>query len=79
MCGASTRTECSIPGWRYPLLICESLTGRILRADLDERSWQPWIIDDRLRPASPQMPGPNGIKPFDNQAYLSVTDSNRIF
>jgi hypothetical protein len=61
------------------LLICESLTGRILRANLDERSWQAWITDDRLRPVNPQMPGANGIKLLDNHAYLSVTDSNRIF
>jgi sugar lactone lactonase YvrE len=61
------------------LLICESLTGRILQASLDVRSWQPWITDDRLRPTNPQMPGANGIKLFENQAYFSVTDSNRIF
>jgi sugar lactone lactonase YvrE len=61
------------------LLICESLTGRILRAALDERSWQPWITDDRLRPANPQMPGANGVKLFAGHAYFSVTDSNRIY
>jgi hypothetical protein len=61
------------------LLICESLTGRILRAALHERSWQPWITDNRLRPANPQMPGANGIKLSGSHAYFSVTDSNRIF
>src|SRR5262249_13993773 len=61
------------------LLICESVTGRVLKADMDEHTWQPWIGDDRLRPTNPQMPGVNGIKLFGNWAYLSVTDSNRIF
>jgi sugar lactone lactonase YvrE len=70
---------CAVHSDGRSLLICESLTGTILKADLDERSWQPWIIDDRLRPANPQMPGANEIRLFDNQAYLSVTDSNRIF
>jgi sugar lactone lactonase YvrE len=70
---------CALHSDRRSLLICESLTGRILRADLDKRSWHVWIVDDRLRPANPQMPGANGIKLFGNRAYLSVTDSNRLF
>jgi sugar lactone lactonase YvrE len=70
---------CALNSDGRSLLICESLTGRILKADLYERSWQPWIIDDLLRPTNPQMPGANGIKLFDDQIYLSVTDSNRIF
>jgi sugar lactone lactonase YvrE len=70
---------CAVHSDGRSLLICESLTGRILKANLDERSWQSWIIDDRLRPTNPQMPGANGIKLFDNRVYFSVTDSNRIF
>jgi sugar lactone lactonase YvrE len=61
------------------LLICESVTGRILRADLRRRVWDPWVVDDRLRPTTPQMPGANGIKLFGNDAYCSCTDSNRLF
>jgi sugar lactone lactonase YvrE len=70
---------CTVHSDLRSLLICESLTGRILKVALDERSWQPWIIDDRLRPTDPQMPGANGIKLSGSQAYLSVTDRNRIF
>lgn len=70
---------CALHGDGRSLLICESVTGRILKVELDEPSWQPWIVDDRLRPANPQMPGANGIKLFGSHAYLSVTDSNCIF
>jgi sugar lactone lactonase YvrE len=61
------------------LLVCESITGRILRVDMQERAWHPWIIDERLRPASPDLPGANGIKLLDKHAFISVTDSNRVF
>jgi sugar lactone lactonase YvrE len=61
------------------LLVSESVTGRILNVDLGKRFWQPWITDDRLRPANPGMPGANGIKLSGDHAYVSVTDSNRIF
>jgi sugar lactone lactonase YvrE len=70
---------CALHSDGRSLLICESLTGRILKAALDVRSWQSWVIDDQLRPTNPQMPGANGIKLFDNRVYFSVTDSNRIF
>jgi len=70
---------CALHSDGRSLLICESVTGRVLKADMDEHTWQPWIGDDRLRPTNPQMPGVNGIKLFGNWAYLSVTDSNRIF
>jgi sugar lactone lactonase YvrE len=70
---------CAVHSDGRSLLVCESLTGRILKVDLDKRSWQPWISDDRLSPANPQMPGANGIKLLGDQVYLSVTDTNRIF
>jgi sugar lactone lactonase YvrE len=76
---AAFMNGCAVHGDGRSLLICESVTGRILRVELEKRSWQPWIIDDRLRPADPQMPGANGIKLFGNQVYVSVTDSNRIY
>ena len=60
------------------LLICESITGRILAIDRFEPRWQPWITDDQLRPQNQQMPGANGIKYRAGYIYVSVTDRNRI-
>ena len=60
------------------LLVCESVTGRILAADLAQRAWREWISDDRLRPENEQIPGANGIKVKHDQAWISVTDSNLI-
>lgn len=61
------------------LLVCESITGRILAIDTQNPAWRTWLVDERLRPTSPQMPGANGIKLRQGRAYISVTDSNRIF
>ena len=61
------------------LLVCESLTGRILSVDMKEPTWRTWLADERLRPTSPQMPGANGIKLWRSHAYISMTDSNKIF
>lgn len=60
------------------LLACESVTGRILQIRQDRREWRSWIADERLRPQNPQMPGANGIKLRNRQAWISVTDSNLI-
>ena len=70
---------CTLHRGGRSLLICESLTGRILDVDLRERRWRPWIADDRLRPTTPQMPGANGIKLFGAHAYFSVTDSDQLY
>jgi len=70
---------CALHRGGRSLLICESVTGRILDVDLRERTWRPWITDDRLRPTTPQMPGANGIKLFGGHAYFSVTDSNQLY
>ena len=58
------------------LLACESATGRILEIRQDRAEWRSWLADDRLRPHNPQMPGANGIKLRNRQAWITVTDSN---
>ncbi len=60
------------------LLVCESVTGRILGIDQKERRWSVWLGHDRLRPKSPQKPGANGIKVLDEWAWISVTDHNQL-
>lgn len=60
------------------LLVCESVTGRILAIDQREKRWGVWLQDDRLRPRSPQKPGANGIKLLDGWAWISVTDHDRV-
>jgi sugar lactone lactonase YvrE len=60
------------------LLVCESVTGRILAVDQNEKRWWAWLQDDRLRPKSPKMPGANGIKIHDGCAWISVTSQDRV-
>lgn len=60
------------------LLICESITGRIIAVDRFERKWKAWATDDRLRPENQQMPGANGIKYRSGHIFVSNTDRNRI-
>jgi sugar lactone lactonase YvrE len=60
------------------LLVCESITGRILAIDQMERRWSVWLQDDCLRPKSPQMPGANGIKVHGDWAWISVTDHDAV-
>jgi sugar lactone lactonase YvrE len=62
----------------HTLLACESVTGRVLAIDLSERRYESWLADGRLRPGSAQIPGANGIKLRDNQAWISVTDRDLI-
>jgi sugar lactone lactonase YvrE len=62
----------------HTLLVCESVTGRILAVDQRRRQWGAWLTDDCLRPTSPQMPGANGIKIHDGWAWISVTDHDVI-
>jgi sugar lactone lactonase YvrE len=61
------------------LLVCESITGRILCVDMQRPAWRTWLADERLRPTTPTMPGANGIKLRRGHAYISMTDSNLIF
>lgn len=58
------------------LLVCESVTGRILAIDQREKRWAVWLRDDRLLASAPAMPGANGIKLRDGWAWISVTDRN---
>jgi sugar lactone lactonase YvrE len=60
------------------LLVCESVTGRILAIDQEEKRWGAWLQDDCLRPKSPQMPGANGIKLHDGWAWISITDQDLV-
>lgn len=61
------------------LLVCESMTGRILAVDQQQRDqWSAWITDDRLRPTGMQTPGANGIKLRGGWAWMSVTDRNLL-
>jgi sugar lactone lactonase YvrE len=61
------------------LLICESLTGRVLAADLHQPgSWRTWLADDRLMPVDPPTPGANGVKIRDGWAWISVTGRNLL-
>jgi sugar lactone lactonase YvrE len=60
------------------LLVCESVTGRILAIDQKEKRWSVWLGDDRLRPKQAKTPGANGIKLHDGWAWISITDQNLI-
>jgi hypothetical protein len=60
------------------MLVCESVTGRILAVDLRSKAWNVWLEDSRLRPSTPQMPGANGIKLRGGNAYISVKDRDQI-
>jgi sugar lactone lactonase YvrE len=60
------------------LLVCESVTGRILAIDQKEKRWSVWLQDDRLRPKAQQRSGANGIKLRDGWVWISVTDLDRI-
>lgn len=67
----------AIPGQRV-LLVCESLTGRVIAVSQRRPGWSTWLADDRLRPVHEQAPGANGIKLHDGWAWISVTDRNLI-
>jgi sugar lactone lactonase YvrE len=60
------------------LLVCESVTGRILAIDQKEKRWGVWLQDDRMRPKSAKTLGANGIKLHDGWAWISVTDHDHI-
>lgn len=63
----------------HTLLVCESMTGRVLAVDQRERGrWSAWITDERLRPEGAQTPGANGVKVQDGWAWVSVTDRNLL-
>lgn len=60
------------------LLVCESVTGRILAIDQKEKKWRVWLEDDRLRPKSPAMPGANGVKVYGDSAWITVTGRDLV-
>jgi sugar lactone lactonase YvrE len=65
---------CALHPNRRVLLVCESLTGRILAVDLNRPDrWSVWLKDDRLKPVLPKYPGANGIKIRNGWAWISVS------
>lgn len=61
------------------LLVCESVTGRVLAVDLAAAGhWRAWIADPQLAPPGPGTPGANGIKIHGGFAVISVTARNII-
>lgn len=60
------------------LLVCESVTGRVLAVELDRPGWSTWIDDARLRPERPSVPGANGIAVRGGEVLLSVTDRDEL-
>lgn len=70
---------CTLVADETRLLVCESMTGRILAVDLVDRGrWQVWVADERLRPTGTQTPGANGIKIHAGAAVVSVTDRHLV-
>lgn len=63
----------------HTLLVCESVTGRILAIDLREPGrWSAWLTDQRLKPNHPRYPGANGIKIKDGWAWITVSGRGLI-
>ena len=62
----------------HTLLVCESVTGRVLAIDQTHKRWRVWLEDERLRPKSAEMPGANGIKLHQGWAWISITDHDRV-
>lgn len=60
------------------LLVCESATGRVVAVDTREPRVTDWLVDDRLRPRSTDVPGANGIKIRDGEAWISVTGRDTL-
>lgn len=60
------------------LLVCESMTGRVVAVDTMEPAWRVWVADDRLAPVDGQTPGANGIKRLGDAFIVSVTGANRL-
>jgi sugar lactone lactonase YvrE len=64
----------------HRLLVCESMTGRIIAVDQRRQGvWHNWFADQRLCPSSQQTPGANGIKFWRDEAWISVTDLNLMY
>jgi sugar lactone lactonase YvrE len=70
---------CALHPDGHTLLVCLSLTGRILAVDLREPGrWFAWLTDERLKPNYPNYPGANGIKIIDGWAWISVSGPRLI-
>lgn len=67
---------CTVAPDGRTLLVCESLTGRVLAVDMGTRGWATWLGDDALRSPVEGVPGANGIKIRDGVAWISVTGRN---
>jgi hemoglobin len=62
------------------ILICDSLTGRIIKYNRKENTSDTWLEHDLLAKANPatEMPAANGIRIAQNAVYVSNTDK-RLF
>jgi len=63
------------------LLVAESFTGRIHWASLQETVTRVWLVEEALKPASTttRTPGANGIRLWQDKAFVSVSDRNELF
>jgi len=63
------------------LLVAESFTGRIHWASMAETVTRVWLVEEALKPASPgtRTPGANGIRLWQDKAFVSVSDRNELF
>jgi sugar lactone lactonase YvrE len=69
---------CAVMPGQQTLLVCESMTGRVLAVDQQNAGWSNWLQGDQLRSNHDDMPGANGIKLNGDTVWISVTDKNTI-
>jgi sugar lactone lactonase YvrE len=71
---------CTIHPDRRTLLVCDSHLGHVLAVDLQHPNRvKAWLSDARLIPLNKKLPGANGIKIFQNEVWISVTDQNLVY
>ncbi len=62
------------------LLLADSIRGELWDIDLEARSAQVWLADNRLKPlgADSILPGVNGVKIHDFHVYFTNTDAAQL-